>query len=263
MMPNYPSNITRQQFEVIRPELENFHQRTKPRQVDLYDVFCAILYILKNGSQWRALPHDFPKWQTVYTYFRLWSQQSAPTEPSLLDQVLNKLSFTLRSQQDRSALTSFIIMTAQSVKNTATAENKGYDAGKKISGIKRHLAVDINGFPQAIHITRANVSDRDGASAMITLHANDLRYVCNVLVDGGYSGVNFKLDVMSDLQATVQVAKRNELHKFEVLPQRWLVERSFSWVEKCRRLWKNCERQLHTSATVMTLAFMSVLLRRF
>lgn len=71
---------------------DSTHQRTKPRQVDLYDVFCAILYILKNGSQWRALPHDFPKWQTVYTYFRLWSQQSAPTEPSLLDQVLKKLS---------------------------------------------------------------------------------------------------------------------------------------------------------------------------
>nr|WP_109249132.1 IS5 family transposase [Lentilactobacillus kefiri] len=263
MMTNYPSNITRQQFEVIRPELENFHQRTKPRQVDLYDVFCAILYILKNGSQWRALPHDFPKWQTVYTYFRLWSRQSAPTEPSLLDQVLKKLSFTLRSQQDRSALTSFIIVDAQSVKNTATAENKGYDAGKKISGIKRHLAVDINGFPQAIHITRANVSDRDGASAMIALYANDLRHVRNVLVDGGYSGANFKWDVMSNLQATVQVAKRNELHKFEVMPQRWLVERSFSWLENCRRLWKNCERQLHTSAMMMTLAFISVLLRRF
>ncbi|KRK86323.1 hypothetical protein FD17_GL002074 [Lentilactobacillus sunkii DSM 19904] len=98
-MPNYPSNITRQQFEVIRPELENFHQRTKPRQVDLYDVFCAILYILKNGSQWRALPHDFPKWQTVYTYFRLWSQQSAPTEPSLLDQVLkNCLYLTISTR---------------------------------------------------------------------------------------------------------------------------------------------------------------------
>ncbi|MCT3587265.1 IS5 family transposase [Levilactobacillus brevis] len=263
MMPNYPSNITRQQFEVIRPELENFHQRTKPRQVDLYDVFCAILYILKNGSQWRALPHDFPKWQTVYTYFRLWSQQSAPTEPSLLDQALKKLSFTLRSQQDRSALTSFIIVDAQSVKNTATAENKGYDAGKKISGIKRHLAVDINGFPQAIHITRANVSDRDGASAMLALHAEHLKNVRSVLVDGGYTGTNFAIDVKTNLKATVQVAKRNELHKFEVLPQRWLVERSFSWVEKCRRLWKNCERQLYTSATMMTLAFMSVLLRRF
>jgi len=94
-------------------------------------------------------------------------------------------------------------------------------------------------------------------------HANDLRHVRNVLVDGGYSGANFKLDVMSNLQATVQVAKRNELHKFEVMPQRWLVERSFSWLEKCRRLWKNCERQLHTSAMTMTLAFISVLLRRF
>ncbi|WP_141672284.1 transposase, partial [Lentilactobacillus parabuchneri] len=82
-----------------------------------------------------------------------------------------------RTYQGRSALTSFIIVDAQSVKNTATAENKGYDAGKKISGIKRHLAVDINGFPQAIHMTRANVSDRDGASAMIALHAMHLRQV--------------------------------------------------------------------------------------
>lgn len=98
---------------------------------------------------------------------------------------------------------------------------------------------------------------------MIALHANDLQYVRNVLVDGGYSGVNFKLDVISNLQATVQVVKRNELHKFEALPQRWLVEWSFSWVEKCRRLWKNYERQLHTSATMMTLAFMSVLSWRF
>ena len=99
-----------------------------------------------------------------------------------------KIVFILRYQQDRSALTSFIIVAAQSVKNTATAENKGYDAGKKISGIQRHLAVDINGFPQTIHIMRANVSDRDGASAMIALHANDLRYARNVLVDGGYRG---------------------------------------------------------------------------
>lgn len=102
-----------------------------------------------------------------------------------------KIVIARRTYQGRSALTSFIIVDAQSVKNTATAENKGYDAGKKISGIKRHLAVDINGFPQAIHMTRANVSDRDGASAMIALHAMHLRQVQNVLVDGGYSGINF------------------------------------------------------------------------
>ncbi|TLQ21574.1 transposase [Lacticaseibacillus rhamnosus] len=92
-----------------------------------------------------------------------------------------KIVIARRTYQGRSALTSFIIVDAQSVKNTATAENKGYDAGKKISVIKRHLAVDINGFPQAIHMTRANVSDRDGASAMIALHAMHLRQVQNVL----------------------------------------------------------------------------------
>ncbi|MBX4158579.1 transposase [Lactiplantibacillus plantarum] len=74
--------------------MEKLSSTNEARQVDLYDVFCAILYILKNGSQWRTLPHDFPKWQTVYTYFRLWSQQSVPTEPSLLDQVLKKLSLS-------------------------------------------------------------------------------------------------------------------------------------------------------------------------
>ncbi len=142
-----------------------------------------------------------------------------------------KIVATLRSKQDRSALTSFIIVDAQSVKNTETAENKGYDAGKKISGIKRHLAVDMNGFPQAIHLTRANVSDRDGASAMLALNAENLRRVRSVLVDGGYSGRNFAMDVQLNLKATTQVAKRNELHKFEVLPQRWIIERSFSWLE--------------------------------
>ena len=104
-------------------------------------------------------------------------------------------------------------------------------------------------------MTRANVSDRDGASAMIALHAMHLRQVQNVLVDGGYSGVNFQLDVASNLNATVQVAKRNELHRFEVMPQRW--------VENCRRLWKNCERQLTTSLQMVVLAFLALLLKRF
>ncbi|KRM26738.1 transposase [Ligilactobacillus acidipiscis DSM 15836] len=98
---------------------------------------------------------------------------------------------------------------------------------------------------------------------MIALHAMHLRQVQNALVDGGYSGVNFQLDVASNLNATVQVAKRNELHRFEVMPQRWVVERSFSWLENCRRLWKNCERQLTTSLQIVVLAFLALLLKRF
>ena len=91
-MKNYPSNITRQQFELIRPALENFRKRTKPRKYDLYEVFCAMLYVLKNGCTWRDLPADFPKWSTVYYYWMNWSKAPTPDKPALLTQVLKKLS---------------------------------------------------------------------------------------------------------------------------------------------------------------------------
>ena len=137
-------------------------------------------------------------------------------------------------------------MDSQSVKNTDSAENKGYDSGKKVSGIKRHIAVDTQGLPHAIHVTTANVTDRAGALAMFDRRRANLSQVQNVLVDGGYTGKPFATAVQSLLGASVEVVKRNELHTFVVLPKRWVVERSFGWLEKCRRLWKNCERKLNT-----------------
>lgn len=97
---------------------------------------------------------------------------------------------------------------------------------------------------------------------MLALHADHLKNVRNVLVDGGYTGTNFAIDVKTNLKATVQVAKRNELHNFTVMPQRWIIERSFSWLDKCRRLWKNCERHLNTSLQMVVLAFLALLLKR-
>jgi transposase len=148
------------------------------------------------------------------------------------------------------------------VKNTDTAEQKGYDAGKKVSGIKRHIAVDTQGMPHAIGVTTANVTDRDGALAAIDRCKVNLEHVESVLVDGGYTGQPFADSVMARIEATVQVVKRNELHAFVVLPKRWIVERSFAWLEKCRRLWKNCERKLNTSLQFVHLAFLVLLLRR-
>ena len=146
-------------------------------------------------------------------------------------------------------------MDSQSVKNTDSAENKGYDSGKKVSGIKRHIAVDTQGLPHAIHVTTANVTDRAGALAMFDRRRANLSQVQNVLVDGGYTGKPFATAVQSLLGASVEVVKRNELHTFVVLPKRWVVERSFGWLEKCRRLWKNCERKLNTSLQMAVLAF--------
>ena len=153
-------------------------------------------------------------------------------------------------------------MDSQSVKNTDTAGHKGYDAGKKVSGIKRHIAVDTPGLPHAIHVTTADVTDRAGALAMFDRRRDDLSLVRNVLVDGGYTGKPFATAVQGLLGASVEVVKRNELHTFVVLPKRWVVERSFAWLEKCRRLWKNCERKLNTSLQMVVLAFTVLILKR-
>lgn len=155
-------------------------------------------------------------------------------------------------------------MDAQSVKNADTAGFKGYDAGKKVSGVKRHIAVDTLGLPHATAVTTANVTDRKGALQAIERSASTLSSVKSVLVDGGYVGEPFANGVKAQLgeHVTVQVAKRDELHSFKVMPQRWIVERSFAWLDKNRRLWKNCERWLNTSLQFVHLAFIGLLLRR-
>ena len=168
-----------------------------------------------------------------------------------------------RILDNRDEKTTFIIVDAQSVKNTDTAENKGFDAGKKVSGIKRHIAVDTQGLPHSVYITTANVTDREAALWMFINAKDNLIKVIKVLVDGGYTGKKFASEVKNILGSDVEVAKRNELHKFEVLPGRWVVERTFSWLEKYRRLWKNCERKLNTSLQMVMLAFIALLLKRF
>ena len=167
-----------------------------------------------------------------------------------------------RTRQGRKSSTSFLIVDAQSVKNTDSAREKGYDAGKKVSGIKRHIAVDTQGLPHAIAVTTANITDRKGALLALGRCQADLSTVQSILADGGYQGQPFAEAVEALLGATVQIAKRSELHTFAVIPQRWVVERSFAWLEKCRRLWKNCERKLNTSLQFIHLAFLVLILKR-
>lgn len=162
----------------------------------------------------------------------------------------------------RDARTTFLIVDSQSVKNTDTAGEKGYDGGKLVSGIKRHIGVDTSGLPHVIHVTTANISDKAGALAAFRLYRGNLTKIRNVLVDGGYMGEPFAQAVRETLGAAVEVAKRSEPHKFAVIPKRWVVERSFAWLEKCRRLWKNCEREINSSLNMAVLAFLVLLLKR-
>ena len=155
-----------------------------------------------------------------------------------------------------------VIIDAQSVKNTDTAEEKGYDAGKKVSGIKRNIAVDSQGLPHGIIVTTADVNDRSGAIEIFETYQEDLEKTLKIIADGGYTGDNFANKSKELIGAEVEIAKRNELHKFKVIPKRWVVERSFAWLDKYRRLWKNCERKLHSSAQMAKLAFISILVKR-
>lgn len=150
------------------------------------------------------------------------------------------------------------------MKNTDTAALKGYDAGKKVSGIKRHIAVDTQGLPHAVAVTTAEVTDRKGALQALQRCQPRLSRVQSLLADSGYVGQPFEHGVQEMLggHVTVQIAKRSELHTFKVMPKRWIVERSFAWLDKNRRLWKNCERLLNTSLQFVHMAFLALLLRR-
>ena len=131
MRKEYPSDISREQFEIIRKDIEAAKKKTHPQKFDLYDIFCAVLYLLKEGCTWRAIPHDYPNWQNVRYHYDIWAK---PDEDgvSLLDRILRKLVEMEREGNERSSQTTMIIVDSKSIKNADTAQSKGYDAGKKL-----------------------------------------------------------------------------------------------------------------------------------
>jgi len=133
MRQSYPSDISREQFAIIRNLLETATKRTRPREIDLYDIFCAVLYRLREGCRWRSIPHDYPKWQICYYHYNVW-RTAKEGEESILDCALRELVEEERRINDREKQTTMIIVDSKSVKNTDTAEEKGFDAGKKLPG---------------------------------------------------------------------------------------------------------------------------------
>lgn len=131
MRKPYPRDITREQFNLISHDLEKVKKTTKPRKIDLYEVFCAVLYLLKNGCTWRALPHDFPSWKIVYYYFTAWTKQNE-NGISTLDYIQAKLVDLTRYESGRNPVPSMLVVDSKSVRNADTAREKGYDAGKKL-----------------------------------------------------------------------------------------------------------------------------------
>jgi putative transposase len=251
-MTTYPTNLNNSQWQII----SKFLDTQRNRKYNLRDIVNAILYVVKTGCQWRMLPGDFPSWRIVYYYFSKWNKQGVieGIQLSLVEQV--------RKKSGKKATPTAGIIDAQSVKNTlVSSESKGFDAGKKIKGIKRHIIVDTLGLILAVVIQSASVQDRNGAIDVIKKLRAQFKKVILLFADGGYSG-KLEAAVKQRWKIIIQIVKKPQGSAFKVLPKRWIVERTFSWIDTNRRNSKNYERLNQTCVAMVHLSAIRLMLNR-
>jgi len=252
-MTSYPSNVSNSQWQIISKYLDV----ERNRKYELREIVNAILYLVKTGCQWRMLPGDFPQWTIVYYYFSVWKQNG------ILEEIHECLVEKIRRERNKTEEPSVGIIDAQSVKSTlVSSQDNGFDAGKKIKGIKRHIIVDTLGLILAVVIQGASVQDRDGAISVIDKLTENWKKIIKIFADSGYRG-ELIAKVQTRFKIELEIIKRNESHTFKVLPKRWIVERTFAWIDTNRRNSKNYERLNNTSVAMVHLAAIRIMLNRF
>jgi len=261
MSKAYPSNLTHAQYEWMSDMIPEPKIGGRKREVDMWEVLNAIFYVLVEGVSWRALPGDFPVWQTVYTYFRNWRKDGTWLK------IHDSLRQWTRIEQERHRNPSEVIIDSQSVKSAAmVSQSVGFDAGKKIKGRKRFMTVDTLGLVLRVLVTAANVGEREGGKQVlkrVKQSTEQVSRLTTIWVDGGFDGEPFMQWVMNFCRWIVQVVLRPEQTKgFVLLKKRWVVERTFGWLMGCRRLVRDYELLPETSETLIYLAMIRIMLRR-
>lgn len=253
---NYPSDLTDSQWEHIKKLLPEQNQMGRPRELEMRQVVNAIFYLLVSGIQWRMLPRDFPKWQSVYYYFRKWRVDGS------WQRIHEILRAEVRRKEGRHKHPTAGCLDSQSVKTSSMPSVRGYDAGKKVLGRKRHILVDTLGLLLIVVVTAASVQDRDGARLVFKRLSGSCKKLRKLWVDGGYRGELIEW-AASFCRFCLQVVLRKDEQKgFCVLPRRWVVERTFAWLNLNRRLSKDYEVLTETSETLIYIAMTRLMLRR-
>jgi transposase len=250
----YPSDLTDEEWAVLEPLLPARPALGRPPVHPRRAVIEAIVYVTRTGCAWRYLPQDFPPWRTVYGYFAAWRDDGT------LARLHDALRERARAAAGRDPRPTAVVIDSQSVRaaDTVPRASRGWDNAKKVNGRKRHIAVDVTGLLLAVVVTPASVQDRDGARPLLWNLHRTCRHVRLAWADAGYTR---KLTSWAHdaLRITVQVVCKRDPHAFEVLPRRWVVERTFAWISTCRRCARDYER-LPASHEAMVLWAMTALM---
>ena len=253
----YASDLTDREWALVAPFLPPRRRQGRPRTADLREVMNAILYMASSGCQWRMLPKDLPPPSTVQRYFYDWR------DSGLWRTISNHLVMAGRELEGREASPTAGVIDSQSVKTSESGGICGFDAGKKIKGRKRHIVTDTLGLMVGLVVHGADVQDRDGAPEVLESIRARWPWLRHVFADGGYAGPKLKNAMGRSGDWSIEIIKRSDTAKgFEVLPRRWVIERTFAWLGRSRRLAKDWEKSIASAEAWIYVAHIRLLTRR-